>query len=104
MAQLRHEYEQFQAANTEVLVMAPNQPASIARYLNAYPTPFPILSDPGAEIAQMYGVETVHARFLVFVAAMFVVDQARRIRYVDYDVAIINPDDSKPLAVVTGIS
>jgi peroxiredoxin len=106
VAQLRHEYEQFRAANTEVLVMAPNRPRSIAKYLNAHPTPFPILSDPGAHVAELYGIEAIHAPFLtMFVGAMFVVDQAGRIRYADYNVPLVSrPDDSKPLAVLTGIA
>lgn len=106
VAQLCHEYEQFRATNTEVLVMAPNRPASIARYLNAHPTPFPILSDLGARVAELYGIEAIHAPFLtVFVGAMFVVDQAGRIRYVDYSVPLISrPDDNKPLAVLVGMA
>ena len=85
--------------------MAPNRPASIAKYLNAHPTPFPVLSDPGAHVAESYGIEAVHAPFLtMFVGAMFVVDQARRIRYADYSVPLMSrPDDTKPLAVLMGI-
>ncbi len=106
MTQLRHEYEQFQATNTEVLVMAPNRPASIARYLNAHPTPFPILSDASARVAESYGIEAIHAPFMtVFIGAMFVVDQAGRIRYADYAVPLVSrPDDSKPLAALAGIA
>ncbi len=101
VAQLRHEYEQFRATNTEVLVMAPNKPASIARYLNAHPTPFPILSDPGARVAELYGIEAIRAPFLtVFIGAMFVVDRARCIRYADYNVPLVRrPDDNPALAV-----
>jgi peroxiredoxin len=106
VAQLRHEYEQFRAANTEVLVMAPNRPASIARYVNVHPTPFPILSDPGARVAEAYGIAAVHAPFLtMFVGAMFVVDRTGQIRYADYNVPLVSrPDDSKPLAVLMGLA
>jgi thioredoxin-dependent peroxiredoxin len=106
VAQLRHEYPEFKAENTEILVMAPNRPASIAKYVNAHPTPFPILSDPGARVAELYGIEIIHAPFMtVFIGAMFVVDQDGRVRYADYSVPLISrPDDSKPLAVLTGIA
>ena len=106
MAQLRQEYEQFRAANTEVLVMAPNRPASLARYVNAHPTPFPILSDQGATVAASFGIEAIHAPFMtVFIGAMFVVDRAQRIRYADYSVPLVSrPDDSKPLAALAGIA
>ncbi len=106
MAQLRHEYEQFQATNTEILVMAPNRPASIARYLNAHPTPFPILSDPGARVAELYGIDAIRAPFLtMFVGAMFVVDRAGRIRFADYNVPLVNrPDDNPALAVSAALA
>ena len=79
MAQLRHEYEQFRATNTEIIVIAPNKPASLAKYVNAHPTPFPILSDPGATTAERYGIETIHAPFLTFfIGSMFVVDRGGR--------------------------
>ncbi len=102
MAQLRHEYEQFRAADTEVLVMAPNKPASLARYVAAHPTPFPILSDPGASVAERYGIEAIHAPFLTFfVGAMFVVDQAGCIRFADYNVPLVaRPDELRAWALL----
>ena len=106
MAQLRHEYDQFRATNTEIIVIAPNKPASIARYVKAQPTEFPILSDPGARTAELYGIEAVHAPFLtVFIGAMFVVDQDARVRYADYNVPLVSrPDDNKALAVLMGMA
>jgi peroxiredoxin len=106
VAQLRHEYDRFQATNTEVLVMAPNRPASIAKYLSANPTPFPILSDPGASVAELYGIEALHAPFLTFfIGAIFVVDRSARIRFADYNVPLVShPDESKVLAVLAGMA
>jgi peroxiredoxin len=106
VAQLRHEYEQFRATNTEVLVMAPNRPASIAKYLNAHPTPFPILSDPGAQIAELYGIEAIHAPFMtMFIGAMFAVDRSGRIRFADYSVPLVSrPDESRALAVLSALT
>jgi peroxiredoxin Q/BCP len=106
VAQLRHEYEQFRAANTEIVVIAPNKPASLAKYLNANPTDFPLLSDPGAHTAELYGIEAIHAPFLtVFIGAMFVVDQGGRIRFADYNVPLVSrPDDNKALAVLRAMA
>ena len=106
MAQLRHEYEQFRATNTEILVMAPNKPASLAKYVGAHPTPFPILSDSGARVAELYGIETIHAPFLTFfIGSMFVVDRARCIRFADYEVPLVSrPDDNKALSVLTAMA
>jgi peroxiredoxin len=106
VAQLRHEYEQFRATNTEVLVMAPNKPASLAKYIRANPTPFPILSDPGARVAEMYGIETIHAPFLTFfIGSMFVVDQGGRIQFADYNVPLVaRPDEGRALAVLAGMA
>lgn len=106
MAQLRQEYEQFQGTNTEILVMAPNKPASLARYIHANPTPFPILSDPDARTAERYGVETIHAPFLTFfVGSMFVVDRACVIRFVDYNVPLVRrPDDNRALATLMAMA
>lgn len=106
MAQLRQEYEQFAATNTEILVMAPNKPASLARYIGANPTPFPILSDPDARTAEMYGIETIHAPFLTFfIGSMFVVDRGGIVRFVDYNVPLVRrPDDHGAMAVLQAMA
>ena len=106
MAQLRHEYDQFAATNTEILVMAPNKPASLAKYVAAHPTPFPILSDPGARVAEMYGIEAIHAPFLTFfIGSMFVVDRSRRIRFADYNVPLVRrPDDNPALSTLLAMA
>mgnify|MGYP003386323247 CR=1 FL=1 len=82
--------------------MAPNKPASLAKYVAAHPTPFPVLSDPGARVAEMYGIEAIHAPFLTFfIGSMFVVNQARRILFADYNVPLVRrPDDNGALAVL----
>jgi peroxiredoxin len=106
VAQLRHEYEQFRATNTEILVMAPNKPASLAKYIRANPTPFPILSDMDARIAERYGIEAIHAPFLTFfIGSMFVIDQTCRIRFADYNVPLVaRPNDNRALAVLEAMA
>jgi peroxiredoxin len=106
VAQLRHEYPQIQATNTEVLVLAPNKPASLAKYVAAHPTPFPLLSDAGADVAERYGIEALHLPFLpLFVGALFVVDRGGRVRYADYAVPLVaRPDERAALAVLAGLA
>jgi thioredoxin-dependent peroxiredoxin len=106
VAQLRHDYEKFQAANTEMIVIVPNKISTLARFLNENPAPFPILSDPDAPTAQRYGVDTKQALFLtLFTRTMFLVDRAGVIRYAEYGVNLLSePDDRKPLAVLAGMA
>lgn len=106
MAQLRHEYAQFRSLNTEILVVAPNRPASLARYMRANPTPFLLLSDPGAGVAARYGIEALHIPFFtMFIGALFVVDRGGRVRYANYEAPLVaRPDESAALGVLTGMA
>jgi len=54
MAQLRHDFEKFSALNAKILVMVPNGPFMIKRYIKKNSTPFTILTDKGSKVAQTY--------------------------------------------------
>ena len=54
MAQLRHDYQEFKALNTEVLVIVPNGLRTIAKYIENNPTPYAILSDKGTKVAEKF--------------------------------------------------
>ena len=76
MAQLRHDYEQFEAADTEVLVIVPNGPKMIAKHVQEHNPPYRILSDKGAEVAKQYGVQSKSLPFLTaFRPAVLLVGQ-----------------------------
>ena len=103
MAQLRHDYAKFQALNTEVLVMVPNGPRMIARYIERHSTPYPILSDKGSAVAGQY--LQVKKFFALGTPSVFLVDRARRIRYAHYASSMIEePDNRESLAVLEGLA
>ncbi len=64
MAQLRHDYEQFQALNTEVVVIVPNGARMIEWYVNANAIPYPILTDQGSQVAREYAINLRNALVL----------------------------------------
>ncbi len=102
MAQLRHDYSKFQALHSEVLVLVPNGPKMIGIYASRHNNPYPILSDKGARIAELYGIKT-HSAFLVktFTPSVFLIDHSGTIRYLDYQSSYIQePANSGPLAVL----
>lgn len=102
MAQLRHDYQEFQALNTEVLVVLPNGPKMIEKHVRSKATPYPILSDRGAKVAQQYGIETKRTVLITaFTPSVFLVDQTGTIRYTNYSTSYIKePDNHEPLTVL----
>jgi len=102
MAQLRLDYEKFRSYNTEVLVMVPNGPKMIERFVRANDIPYPILTDKGGEIGETY-FQVKH--FIKFgVPSVFLVDRSGRIVYAHYARSLISePDNREPLAVLLGM-
>jgi peroxiredoxin len=102
MAQLRHDYQKFKALYTEVLVMVPNGPRMIERFIYEGDIPYPILSDKGTKTGESY-FQVKHF-FKLGVPSIFLVNQAGRIAYVYYTRTLISePDNRKPLAVLAGM-
>ncbi len=52
----RDERAGFRRAGAVVLGVSPDDPASHARFTKKFSLPFPLLSDPGAEVGKAYGV------------------------------------------------
>ena len=102
MAQLRRDYEQFKALDTEVMVVVPNGPKSIERYVKSHATPYPILSDKGAMVADGYGIKAKNVVLMsAFTPTVFLVDRAGTIRYTNYSTSYIKePDNNEPLGVL----
>jgi peroxiredoxin len=102
MAQLRHDYPKFSALKSEILVVVPNGPKMIERYVNNHATPYPILSDKGSRVAEQYAIGRIDA--VVFTALMpsvFLIDQTGRIIYTNYlNSYIKEPDNHEPLAML----
>ena len=102
MAQLRHDYPKFKALDTEVLVIIPNGPKMIARYIHSNNPPYPILSDKGARVAEQYHIDTKHIlRLSAFTPTVLLVDRTGMIRYTNYQTSYVQePDNNEPLAVL----
>jgi len=102
MAQLRHDYQKFQALNTEVLVILPNGPRMIEKHVRSNSTPYPVLSDKGAKIAEQYGIDTKRVVLLTaFTPSVFLVDKTGKICYTDYLTSYVKePDNHEPLTVL----
>jgi len=99
MAQLRHDYKEFKALNTEVLVMVPNGPKMIKKHVNENNPPYPILSDKGSKVAAQY-FQVKHF-FLVGTPTVFLVNKKGQVLYAHYASSIIEePDNKEPLAVL----
>ncbi len=99
MAQLRHDYEKFQALNTEIIVIVPNGPFMIKRYLRKNPTPYLILTDKGSRVAEQYF--QVKQFFAFRKPMVFLVDQQGKIAYAYYASSLIEePSNEAPLEIL----
>lgn len=103
MAQLRHDYDKFQSLNSEILVMVPNGPKMIARYLSGRDVPYPILTDKGSKVAGQY-FQVKHF-FALGTPTVFVVDKDGVIRFAHYASSLIEePGTEEPLAVLAELA
>jgi len=103
MAQLRHDYQKFTELNCEVLVMVPNGPRMIERYVSAHNSPYPILSDKGSVVAGLY--LQVKRFFKIGAPTVVLVDQQGKVAYTHYATSLIaEPDNNEPLAVLSSMS
>jgi peroxiredoxin len=102
MAQLRHDYEQFKTADTDILVIVPNGRKMIEKHVQEHNPPYRILSDKGAEVARHYGIQPKGLPFLTaFRPALFLVDKSGRVIYTNYTSSYIaEPDNQESLALL----
>jgi len=100
MMQLHHDYAKIQALKGEVLVMVPNGPKMIARYLGNHEISYPILSDKGSKVAAHYF--QIKQFFAVGTPSVFILNQKGKILYTHYSTSIKDePGSDNPLAVLT---
>jgi len=101
MVQLRHDYPAFKEMNTEVLTMVPNGPRMISLFQRVNAIPYPILTDKGARVGEMY-FQVKH--FKLGVPSVFLVDQSGQILYAHYAHSLVSePDNREPLAVLNAM-
>ncbi|MDW7755017.1 MAG: redoxin domain-containing protein [Brevefilum sp.] len=102
LAQLRHDIEKFNASIAEIMILVPNGPFMIKRYLSKHPSDFTILTDKGAKVAAQYF--QVKQFFAVGTSTVFVVDQTGKITYAYYaKSALEEPGNDSPLAVLAAM-
>jgi len=83
MAQLRQDYDQFLAYDTEVLVIGPDNADKFASYFTKNDLPFPGLPDPKHSVLKRYGQE-VKIFKLGRMPAQALVDKQGVVRFIHY--------------------
>ncbi len=100
MAQLRQDYGQFTARGAEILVVNPEGVAEVKAFAESQGLPFPMLVDPGHEVANRYGQE-VNLLKLGRMPALAVLDREGVVRYEHRAGSMMDtPKNSDVLAVL----
>jgi peroxiredoxin len=79
-AQLGRSFNEFQAANCEVLLILGDSLEKSRRYVDSLHLPFPVLADPERKVYHQYGLE----KAMIFIqrTASVVIDRNGVIRYI----------------------
>ena len=79
-AQLGRLYNDFKAANCEIILILGDSLDKARRYAESLHLPFPVLADPEREVYHLYGLE----KAMVFIqrTASIIIDQGGTIRYI----------------------
>jgi peroxiredoxin len=83
MAQLRRDYSKFQALETEIIAVGPEDADSFRMYWKSHKLPFIGLPDPTHSVLKRYGQE-VNLFKLGRMPAQVIVDKQGMARYVHY--------------------
>lgn len=83
MAQLRHDYAEFEKRQTQVIVVGPEGAEAFAAYFSKNDLPFIGLPDPKASVLKLYGQE-VNLFKLGRMPAQVIIDKAGVARFVHY--------------------
>ena len=103
MAQLRHDYSEFEAKDVVVIAVGPEDAKAFAKYWQKEELPFVGLPDPKHSVLKLYGQE-VKLFKLGRMPAQVLIDKAGVARYVHYghDMTDI-PENAEILALVDEI-
>ena len=83
MAQLRHDYDNFTAQDTEILVIGPENSAAFLEYWQKHDLPFVGLPDPKHTVLKLYGQEVNLFKF-GRIPAQITIDKKGIARFVHY--------------------
>jgi peroxiredoxin Q/BCP len=94
MAQLRQDYDEFLARDTEIVVVGPEGAQAFQKYWQKENLPFPGLPDPKHTVLKLYGQE-VKLFKLGRMPAQVIVDKQGQARFVHYghSMSDIPPND-----------
>lgn len=104
MAQLRRDYDKFEAADTTVLVVGPEDAGAFERYWREHDLPFTGLPDPKHSVLKRYGQE-INLFKLGRMPAQVIVDKDGIARYVHYGNSMSDiPENKELLGILKGLS
>lgn len=100
MAQLRQDYEKFQALETEVIAVGPEDADSFRMYWKSHKLPFIGLPNPTLSVLKRYGQE-VNLFKLGRMPAQIIIDKQGIARFVHYGHAMSDiPENEEILQIV----
>jgi len=100
MAQLRQDYEKFQALETEVIAVGPEDADSFRMYWKSHKLPFIGLPNPTLSVLKRYGQE-VNLFKLGRMPAQIIIDKQGIARFVPYGHAMSDiPENEEILQIV----
>ena len=104
MAQLRQDYKEFTARQTEVIVVGPEDKAAFSSFWSEQSLPFIGLPDPKTVVLRRYGQE-VNLFKLGRMAAQVIVDKKGIVRYAHFGHSMSDiPDNCELLALLDGLN
>ena len=104
MTQLRQDYDEFQAENTTILVVGPEDDKAFARYWRENELPFIGLPDPNYRVLKLYGQEVKIFKF-GRMPAMTIIDQKGFVRFVHYGHSMSDiPENQDVLATLRALN
>jgi len=104
MAQLRHDFAEFEQRQTTILVVGPENSAAFARYWQENGLPFVGLPDPTHSVLKLYGQE-VNLFKLGRMPAQVVVDKKGMARFVHYGDSMSDiPENGELLALLDALN
>ncbi len=100
MAQLRQGYSEFQARDTEVVVVGPDDAEAFKRYWTREQMPFIGLPNPTLNVLDLYGQET-HFFKLGRMPAQVLIDKQGNVRFAHYGSSMKDiPSNAELLKVI----
>ncbi len=104
MAQLRRDYSKFQALETEIIVVGPEDAVAFKLYWQSHKLPFIGLPDPTHSVLKRYGQE-VNLFKLGRMPAQVIIDKQGIARYVHYGHAMSDiPENEEVLQILATLT